>query len=78
MRLLDDLINYTIGIIVILLFLLGSVTEIVLPVIITLCLCLFLAFGALIFFTCAKKKYLKTRTISNMKIVSNKDDLNAA
>ena len=79
MRTIDNLIHYSQGIIVVLLFLIGSITEVVMPVLVTLCLCLFLSLMALLFFTCAKKKYLKNRESESLKLVPVKNnDFDAA
>ncbi len=66
MRMIENLIHYTQLTIVVLLFLLGSVTEIVVPVVATLVTLLVLALAALVFFVVARKKYRETKTLDKM------------
>ncbi len=68
MRTLENLINNTKGIIVVLLFLIGSITEVHMPVVVTLVSMLAVSVGALIFFVRAKKRYIETRTLDRMVI----------
>ncbi|MBP3783830.1 MAG: hypothetical protein J6I68_11345 [Butyrivibrio sp.] len=72
MRKIENLIHATQLAIVILLWLLGSVTVVIVPVVVTLVGLLILSIGALIFFSEAKKRYIASRTIDKMMVAAKK------
>lgn len=72
MRKIDNLIHAMQLVIVILLWLLGSITEVVVPVVVTLLGLLALSVGALVFLSEARKKYIASRTIDKMMIAAKK------
>ncbi len=72
MRKIENLIHATQLTIVVLLWLLGSVTEVIIPVVATLVGLLMLSVGALIFFSEAKKRYIASRTIDKMMVAAKK------
>lgn len=66
MRIIEELIHVTQLAIVVLLFLLGCITEVIVPVVATLITLLILAVSALVFFSLARKKYIESHVADKL------------
>lgn len=81
MKKLENMINTTLGSIVILLFLLGSVEEVIIPVVATLVTLLFISVSALVFLLQAKKRYMANKAdkaIEGMMLAAKRKTSSAA
>lgn len=81
MRKLENMINMALGSTFILLFLLGSVEEVIIPVVATLVTLLFISVSALVFLLQAKRRYMANKAdkaIEGMMLAAKRKTSSAA